>query len=401
MLIMFFLFVANTLEGYEYTPDKATLNVSSFDELIKVPRIIRHKVRTITGIDAPAQNDEEKWEIIFQLYGAINKVGNDDVPWNNNVCFPAGITYRRFVFALYIPDISFDWDDIPVYIKKDCLRLFTTNNTIFKDIYTHLPYLKRIYFYGTKLPATISGENIFGGTITEPTTRLIKFQASNVEYKADAFIECPNLHIMQFKKSSGIITEMIIDDLTNLPTEQNENIIKVIITDATNLMTSSNIISIKNLYENLEDIELTEWSGVIDDRLFYDAGATWLKYFTAHNVYLIGQSAFYNCTALENVYLPNATGIYEYAFYDCTALTDIYLPKANSIGNSAFYNCTALENLYLCSSGSFTSSIKTILSAVLASIPATNINLYLQSGDVSIGTKVWGTATFKSISECP
>ncbi|MCL2040333.1 MAG: hypothetical protein FWG85_07905 [Bacteroidetes bacterium] len=53
----------------------------------------------------------------------------------------------------------------------------------------------------------------------------------------------------------------------------------------------------------------------------------------------------------------------------------------------------------LCSSESFTSTNKTNLSVVLASIPATNINLYLQLENASI--YVWETATFKSISECP
>lgn len=399
ILFTSFLFITNTLVGYEFNANTRTLNVSSFEELIIVPRIIRHKVKTITGITPPAPNDEAKWGIIFNFYGAIGKIENNDVPWKNNVCFPTGITYRRFVFALNIPDIAFDWNDIPEYIKKDCRRLFTNNSNIFNDIYTHLPNLKRIYFYGTKLPAIVYGKNIFGGTISEPTTKLIKFQAPNVEYNADAFIECPNLQFIRFKKSSGVITIMIIDDLTNLPTEQNSNITKVIITDAINEATSDNIIALKDLYENLEDIEITEYD-LIGEQLFYDADATWLKSFTAHKVHMVGQAAFYQCAALKSIYLPNATTINPSAFWDCINLTDVFLPTATSIGVAVFNNCTALENLYLCSSGSFAITTKANLSDDFTYIPANNINLYLEAGDASIGTKVWEKITFKNILEC-
>ncbi len=400
--ITFLLFGTNILVGYEFKPEIATLNVSSYEELIRVPRIIRCKVIAVTGIDAPAQNDEEKWGPIFDLYFGINKVGNDDVPWKNNTCFPAGIGYRRFAFALDVFTDGFDWADIPEYIKKDCKRLFTNNGGIFKGIYTHLPCLKRIYFYGTKLPATTTGQNIFGGTAAEPTDKLIKFQAPNVEYKASAFIECPNLTMMQFKESSGIATTMIIDDLTNLPTEKNENITKVIITDATTTLIPDHITALKALYENLEDIEITEYAGIIANQLFYNANATWLKSFSADKVTEIGVSAFYNCTSLTDIYLPEAVVINASAFYDCTSLKDIYLPKANSIGTYVFYNCTLLENLYLCSNGSFTGSSTTNVSDILNTMPATviNMNLYLGSG-ASIGTTSWQGITFKSISECP
>ena len=62
---------------------------------------------------------------------------------------------------------------------------------------------------------------------------------------------------------------------------------------------------------------------------------------------VIGNSAFYSCSALTSIELPAATSIGDYAFYFCSKLTSVSLPAATSIGDYAFYSCSKLTTLYI------------------------------------------------------
>ena len=88
-----------------------------------------------------------------------------------------------------------------------------------------------------------------------------------------------------------------------------------------------------------------------------------------NNVAVIGESAFYNCTALESIDVSSATTIGKNAFYGCSKLesvslndnltkladstfngclklNDLQLPSAlTEIGANCFVNCQALENI--------------------------------------------------------
>lgn len=50
----------------------------------------------------------------------------------------------------------------------------------------------------------------------------------------------------------------------------------------------------------------------------------------------VGKYAFYGCTALETVDMPNATSIGESAFYGSGPLTDVNFPNVTKIENNAF-----------------------------------------------------------------
>ena len=63
--------------------------------------------------------------------------------------------------------------------------------------------------------------------------------------------------------------------------------------------------------------------------------------------YEIAERAFYNCTALKSVTIPESvTGICDYAFTYCEGLTSIIIPNSvTSIGEGAFGYCTGLTSV--------------------------------------------------------
>ncbi len=82
---------------------------------------------------------------------------------------------------------------------------------------------------------------------------------------------------------------------------------------------------------------------------------------TDYAVTSIGEWAFYDCTGLTSVTIPNSvTSIGKYAFYDCTGLTSVTIPNSvTSIGEESFYGCTGLTSVVWnanCSGWSYSSS---------------------------------------------
>ena len=63
--------------------------------------------------------------------------------------------------------------------------------------------------------------------------------------------------------------------------------------------------------------------------------------------YIIGDYAFYYCTGLTSVTIPNSvTSIGDSAFSDCTGLTSVTIPNSvTSIGDSSFSGCSGLTSI--------------------------------------------------------
>ena len=66
-----------------------------------------------------------------------------------------------------------------------------------------------------------------------------------------------------------------------------------------------------------------------------------------NSVTSIGTNAFYNCSGLTSVEIPNSvTSIENSAFEYCSKLTNVVIPNSvRSIGNRAFYYCTGLTSI--------------------------------------------------------
>ncbi len=98
----------------------------------------------------------------------------------------------------------------------------------------------------------------------------------------------------------------------------------------------------------LVDGTITEYSGQetkVRNYAFYNCSL--LTKVDLPNATSVDNYAFYGCTKLPSINLPNATNVGIYAFVSCKELTNIDLPNATSIGNYAFQGCSALTNIYL------------------------------------------------------
>lgn len=85
---------------------------------------------------------------------------------------------------------------------------------------------------------------------------------------------------------------------------------------------------------------------VVASYLFSTTGEHTVKY-TLIDETSIGESAFFNCTGLTSIIIPNnITTIGIEAFNGCSGLTSVTISdRVTSIGNMAFNNCSALTNI--------------------------------------------------------
>ncbi len=96
---------------------------------------------------------------------------------------------------------------------------------------------------------------------------------------------------------------------------------------------------------SLKTVVITGGSS-IGEYAFY--GCTGLASITIpDSVTSIGYSAFYDCKGLTSITIPNSvTSIGSYAFYGCTGLTSVTIGNSvTSIGYSAFYDCKGLTSI--------------------------------------------------------
>ena len=109
-----------------------------------------------------------------------------------------------------------------------------------------------------------------------------------------------------------------------------------------------------------------------------------------NSVTSIEDNVFYNCSSLTSVTIPNSvTSIGNYAFYGCSSLTSITIPNSvTSIGYNAFYGCSALTSMVV-ESGNTTYDSRENCNAIIESSTNTLIvgcqNTVIPNSVTSIG----------------
>ena len=103
-----------------------------------------------------------------------------------------------------------------------------------------------------------------------------------------------------------------------------------------------------------------------------------------NSVTIIGNNAFYGCRGLTSVTIPNSVTIIGYqAFYGCSGLTSVTIPNSvTSIGNYAFYGCSSLTDVYCfpenIPSASLSSFGNSTANATLH-VPAASLEMYKET----------------------
>ncbi len=85
----------------------------------------------------------------------------------------------------------------------------------------------------------------------------------------------------------------------------------------------------------------------VGDAPWYSYGLDVKKVVISNGVASIGSGAFFGCTSLVFVTIPDSvTYIGQFAFYECTSLISVTIPDSvTSIGESVFYECTSLASI--------------------------------------------------------
>ena len=96
---------------------------------------------------------------------------------------------------------------------------------------------------------------------------------------------------------------------------------------------------------SLKRVTVTDATSIYE-RAFYNCSRV-TSITIPDSVISIGYSAFYNCSSLTSVHLPDSVeSIGNWAFYNCGSLTSVNIPDSvRNIGNGAFSNCSSLTSV--------------------------------------------------------
>ena len=163
----------------------------------------------------------------------------------------------------------------------------------------------------------------------------------------NAFFGCTGMTNVIISNGVGSIGNNAFNDCTNLTSV-------TIPTSVTNIGAGpfEYCTSLTNISVNVANPDYLSLNGILFDKsqsslIQYPVGARAGTYNISHNVTSIGQFAFYGCSSLANVTIPDSvTNIGDWAFYGCSLITVTIPNSVTSIGTGAFGLSGSLKAAY-------------------------------------------------------
>ncbi len=150
-----------------------------------------------------------------------------------------------------------------------------------------------------------------------------------------------NIYGVETTKSITIIREAAKEEEKTPSNNNNDN------NDDNNKGNSTSTPSVDYEDEPLEYLSFDKSTGTITDCGKSASVLDIPKVYNGINIYHVGDSAFEDCTYLEEIYLPSSIkSIGEYAFSNCINLYEIVIPaNVKTVGASAFEKCKSLTDV--------------------------------------------------------
>ena len=296
---------------------QAKLNCRNNDDLIKQKKTISEFSEFSSAI-AAASNDERSAD----KYASIAK--NQIDYWENQKKKDAAKKKRKKKIAFFssvtaiVLVIAIALVGVFQYIKIEKNFKFVEN----ESGYT-IDVGKYYKESNVEIPATYNGKpvtKISDGMFENDTNITTITLSSNITYIGNnAFKNCPNLKQIIFKSASTYSTA--------------------------SADTHSGSYAITTLAVAISKKDPNNNIAFIGESAFYNCVA--LESIDVSSATTIGKNAFYGCSKLESVSLnDNLTKLADNTFNGCLKLNDLQLPSAlTEIGANCFVNCQALENI--------------------------------------------------------
>lgn len=296
---------------------QAKLNCRNNDDLIKQKKTISEFSEFSSAI-AAASNDERSAD----KYASIAK--NQIDYWENQKKKDAAKKKRKKKIAFFssvtaiVLVIAIALVGVFQYIKIEKNFKFVEN----ESGYT-IDVGKYYKESNVEIPATYNGKpvtKISDGMFENDTNITTITLSSNITYIGNnAFKNCPNLKQIIFKSASTYSTA--------------------------SADTHSGSYAITTLAVAISKKDPNNNIAFIGESAFYNCVA--LESIDVSSATTIGKNAFYGCSKLESVSLnDNLTKLADSTFNGCLKLNDIQLPsELTEIGANCFVNCQALENI--------------------------------------------------------